>query len=134
MWAVSCSFYSHPNHMEHILHSWQSFDPLEMSPLHIRGWAFGSSDIANPWYTRRLFARPAFHSLPRGFGDTSLGFPTCLSQMMVSLGVTKLCVALTTPVSCLPRRICLRKCCASLVLSLLLAFYFLLDANNYLRR
>lgn len=39
VWAVSCSLYYHPNHMEHILHSRQSSDPLEMSLLHILKWA-----------------------------------------------------------------------------------------------
>lgn len=38
-WAVSCWFCHHPNHREQILHSWQSLDPLEMSLLHIKGWA-----------------------------------------------------------------------------------------------
>ena len=63
-------------------------------------WPYVFSNIGCIWVSRLTF-----RALPLGFWSTDFGFPTCISQMMVSIGVTKVYMVLTILLSCL-HRIC----------------------------
>lgn len=70
----------------------------------------GASDPGwnhQPWVlssARRLSCSwLAFHAFCLAFRCTDFGSPTCISQIVVSLGVTKVYVAMTTLLSCLHR-------------------------------
>lgn len=117
-WAVRYPSCYHPNHMEHTFHSWQSLDPLEMSPLHIEGWGQPKERLDGQG---KLLILPTYGSNNNGSWDLlsiaclPLGFwgkswlPHCLSQITVSLGVTKLYMASTITIIHLHRRIWLKK-------------------------
>lgn len=133
-WSTRHPFCYHANHTEYIFHSQRSLDPHRNEPFIYRrvGPAKGTvgssgrvTAITHLWNQQLWFTRLALCSLPLGFWDTSLGFPTCLSQMMVSLNYN----GFDHNHSCLQGRIWLRKYYASPVF-----LHFLPDANRHLRR